>query len=272
MAYATADLTPLFKDGRRVAPGQTGEQRADRWLYATSVDTLATVRADGYFSDAVSKRIEVGDEIVVRASDGGALLKAAEYSGSSLVVFDATSAADRNWSLTSASTSGSTSVEPLAISLTMTGAGGVGGRSHFTLTTNVALGAWSNALKGEVVYGASGRTTGLGSAILAEMTLSAGTTAGTYALFEGELNLGSGASLGAKTSLMYFSINGDDKATFDTGGALLNIAGITAGDAKFFDNTVNISNVNEITAGLRVILAGSEYYLLMATKADADDA
>jgi hypothetical protein len=50
------------------------------------------------------------------------------------------------------------------------------------MTTNVALGSWSNALKGEVTYGASGSTTGLGSSILAEMTLAAGTTTGTYAV------------------------------------------------------------------------------------------
>jgi len=177
-----------------------------------------------------------------------------------------------NWTVSSASTDGGTSVEPLNFDTTMTGIGGVGGRAKFTLTTNVALGAWSNALKAEMTYGAAGKTTGLGSAFVAEMTLSAGTVDGTYAPVEIELNLGSGASTGTKTSLIYASVNGADASTFDTNGALFNIAGVTAGDAKFLDNTVNITNVNEITAGLRVIVAGAEYYLLMATKADVDDA
>lgn len=177
-----------------------------------------------------------------------------------------------DWAVSSSSTNGSTSVEPLNFDVTMTGAGGVGGRAKFTLTTNVALGGWSNALKAETTYGAAGSTTGLGSAFVAEMTLSAGTSSGTYAPLEIELNLGSGALTGTQTSLIYLSVNGADAATFDTNGALFNLAGVTAADTKMFDDTVNISNVNEITHGLRVIVAGAEYYLLMATKANVDDA
>jgi hypothetical protein len=171
----------------------------------------------------------------------------------------------------SASTSGSSSVEPFKVDTVMTGAAGVGGRAKFTMTTNVALGGWSNALKAEVTYGADGKTTGLGSAFCAEMTLSAGTAAGNYALFEGELNLGSGALTGTATSLFYLSVNGDDAATFDTNGYLMNIQGVTGEEGKFFDNAAEIGNVDEITGGLRIKIGSSDYYILLASAADTAD-
>jgi hypothetical protein len=40
--------------------------------------------------------------------------------------------------------------------VTMTGAGGVGGRTLFQLNANAALGSFTNALKANVVYGATG--------------------------------------------------------------------------------------------------------------------
>lgn len=172
----------------------------------------------------------------------------------------------------SASTSGSTSVEPFKVDTVMTGAAGVGGRAKFTLTTNVALGGWSNALKAEVTYGASGKTAGLGSAFCAEMTLSAGTADGNYALYEGELNLGTGALTGTATSLFYLSVNGADAATFDTNGYLMNIQGVTGAENAFFDDAAEISNVNEITGGLRIKIGAADYYILLATAADTADA
>jgi hypothetical protein len=155
--------------------------------------------------------------------------------------------------------------------VTMTGAGGTGGRTLFQLNTNVALGSFSNALKAEVVYGASGRTTGLGSAFVAEMTLSAGTSAGTYAPVEIELNLGTGASTGTASSLMYASVNGDGKAAMDDSGYVLNLAGVTAGASKLFANNGSIGNVDEITNGLKVRIAGADYFILLATAANFAD-
>ena len=165
---------------------------------------------------------------------------------------------DLNITTTSNSTNGSTSVEPVSVSTTMTGAGGVGGRAKFLTTINAALGAWSNAVKGEVVYGASGRTTGLGSAVLAEMTLSAGTSAGTYAPLEIELNLPTGASTGTLTSMIYASVNGDDKATMDTNGRFINLAGVTAGAGKMW---VTGSTLGTAAGGLRCRIAGTDYWL-----------
>ena len=168
---------------------------------------------------------------------------------------------------TSASTSGSVSVEPVLVSTTMTGAGGVGGRAKFLTTINAVLGSYSNALKGEVTYGTSGRTTGLGSAIVAEMSLSAGTSAGTYAPVEIELNLGSGAVTGTVTSLIYASVNGADKTTFDSNGSIVNLAGVTAGagaavatpGATFAATDAGVDLGGANLPGLKVLIGGAEY-------------
>ena len=169
------------------------------------------------------------------------------------------------------SSTGSSTFNASTTEVTMTGAGGTGGRTLFQLNTNVALGSFSNALKAEVVYGASGRTTGLGSAFVAEMTLSAGTSAGTYAPVEIELNLGTGASTGTASSLVFASVNGDGKAAMDNNGYVLNLAGVTAGSSKLFANNGSIGNVDEITHGLKVRIAGADYFILLATAANFAD-
>lgn len=163
----------------------------------------------------------------------------------------------------SSSTSGSTSFEPLLLSTTLTGAGQVGGRARFYMTANVALGSWSNALKGEVTYGASGSTSGLGSAICAEMTLSAGTTTGNYAPLELELNLGSGAKVGTQSALIYASVNGADVATFDGAGVILNLAGLTpANNTTSALSSISLAEL-PTNIGIRVKI-GSAFYMIPA--------
>jgi hypothetical protein len=161
---------------------------------------------------------------------------------------------------TQSDTDTDTSYEPALFSTTLTGAGQVGGRVRAYMTTNVALGAWSNALKAEVTYGASGSTTGLGSALVAEMTLSAGTTSGTYAPLEIELNLGSGASTGTESSLAYFSVNGADIATFQGAGYLFSVNGLGAA------TTGELFQANTATAAshaLRISIGGVDYFIML---------
>ena len=173
---------------------------------------------------------------------------------------------------TCASTDGGDSYEPVLINTVMTGAGQVGGRMRVNMETNVALGAWSNALKGQVTYGAAGKTTGMGSAVCAEMTLSAGTTEGNYAPLELELNMGSAGVTGTRTGLMYMSVNDAKATTFDDLGYLFILNGLTAGTSgsDAFETSASV-DANEITAGLRVSLDGVEYYLLMCTPTDIQD-
>jgi hypothetical protein len=172
------------------------------------------------------------------------------------------------WAVSSASTDGGTSVESLALTTTMTGIGGVGGRAKFAMTTNVALAGWSNALKADVTYGSSGKTTGLGSAFVAEMTLSAGTTDGNYAPLELELNLGSGAQTGTAAALIYASVNGADASTFDTNGYLMTLAGVTAGTSKMLMNVGTTTALADFTKGLRIKAAGVDYVIPLITAAE----
>ena len=160
--------------------------------------------------------------------------------------------------ITTTNTATSGTYQPLVVSTTMSGAGANGGRAKFDMTTNVALGSFSNALKAEVTYGASGRTTGLGSAFVAELSLSAGTTSGTYAPLELELNCASGASTGTTTSLIYASVNGTGAGTVDTNGVFMNIQGLTAGAGKML---VAGTTLGTAYGGLRVKVGATNYWI-----------
>jgi hypothetical protein len=153
---------------------------------------------------------------------------------------------------------GSSTFNASITSVTMTGVGGTGGRTLFEMDTNVALGSFSNALKAQVTYGATGRTTGLGSAFVAELTLSAGTTSGTYAPVEIELNAPASASTGTRTSFIYASTQGDNVAAVDTNGVFLNLQGLTAGAGKML---VAGSTLGTAYGGLRVRVGGANYWV-----------
>lgn len=160
---------------------------------------------------------------------------------------------------------GGTNAEPFYVKSTMTGAGGIGARSRFDMYTNVALGSYSNALKAYTEYGATGSTTGLGTAFVGELVLSAGTSSGTYAPLESELVLGSGASTGTASSFLYMNTSGDGKATFDTNGYLFEIGdGITANSGKLYDTSATAATGD---ATLKIRIGGVTKYLLVADDA-----
>ena len=163
----------------------------------------------------------------------------------------------------SSSDTGTANVEPIVMENTMTGAGGLAGRARFQLNADAALGSYSNAMKAITVYGTSGKTTGLGSAFVAEMTLSAGTDAGTYAPLEIELNAPTGADTGTLTSFIHISTQGDDVATIDDNVRLFNLAGVTAGTGHVFQT----GNTAPATVGgtLKCRVAGTDYYVILYT-------
>ena len=166
---------------------------------------------------------------------------------------------------TSTSTSASASVESMLVATTMTGIGGVGGRARFTLDTNVALGGWANALKSHTTFGATGSVTGLGSSMVAELTLSAGTTAGTYAPLELELNLATGAKTGTASALIYASVNGDGKGEFDDNGYAIYLSGLSASANHLFQASA-VTGVNS-THALRINVGGTPYFIPLHTSA-----
>ena len=142
--------------------------------------------------------------------------------------------------------------------VTMTGAGGVGGRTLFKLNANAALGSFTNALKADVVYGATGSTSGLGSAFVAELTLSAGTTTGTYAPLELELNAPTSASTGTRTSFIYASAQGANVAAVNTNGVFFNLQGLTAGAGNML---VAGTTLGTAFGGLRVRVGSANYWI-----------
>ena len=179
--------------------------------------------------------------------------------------------------VTTTNTATSGTYQPLVVSTTMSGAGADGGRAKFDMTTNVALGSFSNALKAEVTYGASGRTTGLGSAFVAEMTLSAGTSSGTYAPVEIELNAATGASTGTGTSMIYASANGTGAdSVINANATLLSLQGVTAGSAGDTDMVTApggnfVANDLLTGIGIKVKVGASFYYIPLVAAADYQD-
>lgn len=163
---------------------------------------------------------------------------------------------DNTITTTNSATSGT--YQPLVVDTTMTGAGADGGRAKFAMSTNVALGSFSNALKAEVTYGASGRTTGLGSAFVAEMTLSAGTSSGNYAPVEIELNAPASASTGTATAFMYISTQGANVAAVDSNAFLFNLQGLTAGSGKMLQTGTTLGSA---AATLKCKVGATTYYL-----------
>jgi len=196
----------------------------------------------------------------VRSENGFEVVDKNATTGAYTTSLDVASDGAIDLTYSSTSTSGSTSVEPIVMENTMTGAGGVGGRARFQLNADAALGGWSNAVKAISVYGASGSTTGLGSAFVAEMTLSAGTTSGTYAPLEIELNAPTGTDTGTLTSFIHISTQGDDVATIDDNVRLFNLAGVTAGSTHVFQTGGTAANV---AGSLKVRVAGTDYYLVL---------
>jgi hypothetical protein len=166
---------------------------------------------------------------------------------------------------TNSSTHASNSVESFYCETTMTGAAGVGGRGRFYMTANVALGGWANALKAHTVFGASGRITGMASALCAELELSAGCTQGTYAPLESELVGDSGLSTGTSTSFLYCNIDGTGEATYNANAFFFEIGAGVTGDAGEMWEAESNSDSMSMTHVLKVKVAGTTMYIPMNT-------
>ena len=171
---------------------------------------------------------------------------------------------------TSASVNTGTSVRYAHFSHVATGAGSVGHRAEFLTSCAVALGAWSNALKGVWEWGAgTSQSTGLSSAICAELKMPGRSfTDGHYAPLEVELVTPASSSGYANhpTSLMYLNASGDATALakFNTSGFLFELGtGITNTDNGLFDAENNDAPV--FTHVLKCLINDVVYYLGLNT-------
>lgn len=149
---------------------------------------------------------------------------------------------------------------PINFALTLTGVGASVDGAKFAAATEVALGTYANALNAKLDFGAAGRVTGLGGALCAELDLGPGTTSGSYAVFEAELNVPASGSLGTRTSFMSLNAWGANVAAFDTGGFLFDLNGLTSASGKLFflDNAAGT-----VAGSLRIQINGTPYYLLL---------
>ena len=134
---------------------------------------------------------------------------------------------------TNAGTSGSTNAEPLYIKSVLTGEGQVGGRCYFLTYSNVASGPWINAVKADIEFGSSGSSSGLASALCAEMTLPSQTVpSGQYYPLEIEWIGGSSTSTsgttGSGTGCIYINATGT-VTDFDDHAGLFWLNGVSAG-------------------------------------------
>ncbi len=156
-------------------------------------------------------------------------------------------------------------VNPMTSITTMTGAATTGGRALFQMNAQAALGGWSNALKAIVVYNSSGSTSGLGSAFVAELSLSTSTTVGHYAPLESEIVVGTSGQLGGGTSFLYMNVN-DDSNTFRDGGYFFEMGtGVSAGSGMFASNA---KSGIAMTHTLKVLIANTAYYIALHTSAN----
>jgi hypothetical protein len=146
----------------------------------------------------------------------------------------------------SSSNTGSSDIATVSVTQTMTGAGGVGWAVKGDLEANVALGGYANGVYGYLAFGASGRVTGLASGTVGEIVLSAACTQGTYACFEAEMGMPSGAACGTDASFFYLSSYGADAATFDATGTFFNLAGVTKGSTKLLQDTTSGATIRPV--------------------------
>ncbi len=154
-------------------------------------------------------------------------------------------------------------VNPMTSTTTMTGAATTGGRALFQMNAQAALGGWSNAVKAIVVYNSSGSTSGLGSALVAELNLSTGTTTGTYAPLESEIVLGTSGKIGTATSFLYMNVS-DDSNTFRDAGYFFEMgAGVTAGTGGLLQTIAEATVAS--THSLKIRIAGTAYYIPINT-------
>jgi len=240
-----------------------------------SVDAAEIAMADGTMlvgnASAIGVAVTMSGDVTitnagVSAIGAGKVLGSMLGLGTSGSPLAHTAVADKAYSVytTQSSTDAGTSYEPVLFSTVLTGVGQVGGRVKAIMTTNVALGGWANALKGEVSFGAAGRVTGLASAVVAEMTLpSAALTTGNYAALELELNLPASFTTGAgtPTAFQYMSVQGDAVAEMDTNGYLFILNGLTPAAGKLFQT----NTAADATHALRVLIGGTAYYIMLTS-------
>jgi len=134
---------------------------------------------------------------------------------------------------------------PVYISATMSGTGGLGRALEAVLNVTGKLGSYGNALKGYINLTTGTGTSGLASAVCAEMKMPAGTALGTFGVLEIELVApASGWTAGQGTgtnciSWIYAQVSGTKMTEFNEYGYLFNLQGLTSSTTDLlYNNTL----------------------------------
>lgn len=133
-----------------------------------------------------------------------------------------------------------------------------------TLESAVNIGNWGNAICGKIDFKTAGFVTGLAGVICGELDLpSTNPTAGagTYTVFEGELNVPTGFTSTVPVSFINLNAWGAGVANFDTYGYIMDITGVTKASGKVFqDNTAAAAS-----QALRIRINGTPYYIMLTS-------
>lgn len=125
----------------------------------------------------------------------------------------------------------------LDVSQTHTGIGASAEALRATITTDTKGGTYMNALFGKIDFATTGLVTGLAGVICGELTMPGGTIAGgagTYCVFEAEINCPTSYDSSVPIHVMRISAWGAQVAYFDDYGYLFEITGVTSGAAHFW--------------------------------------
>ncbi len=163
---------------------------------------------------------------------------------------------------TSALTAGTTTSMIVSQTQTVASTSGSIETARFEVVSEVKTGNWTNAIVGQINYGAAGYVHGLAGVICAELDMPTGGVPGaqgTYTIFEGELNCPTGYTGGVPISLINWNVWGNATAIgdFEDSGYLLDLQGFTA-------NTGNIHHdaaPGTLSASLRCRIGTTIYYL-----------
>ena len=160
-----------------------------------------------------------------------------------------------------------TNIQSMTVSQTLTGASAVNAAEALrsVLTSNVQIGNWANAILGKIDFSSAGFVTGLAGVICAELDMPPVTLGnGSYCCYEAELNAPSSANgWGSSVPVAYFTGNawGSGVAEFRDEGYIFNFTGLgTPGASKIIQ-----ANTDQPTHALRILVDGTDYFLLMTT-------
>ena len=153
---------------------------------------------------------------------------------------------------------------PFVMTNTITTAATVGARALFNVKTNVAMGSYTNALKGYwQATGTSASTTGLASGVCAELkTPNRTLPSGAYYSLELE-HVSGGTSVvstgsGSKVGFIYAAFSGDTDGDFDDNGYFMTVTDLTAGAGHMLSADSHSIKINIDSSTKYMVLSSSE--------------